>query len=63
MFLSGFQAENDPIAPSRGIPREDIKVCGVLSFKQSRIPNLSWIIVYRGQTFHHVSLSNVILNN
>lgn len=24
---NGLQAANDPIAPSRGIPREDIKVC------------------------------------
>jgi predicted alpha/beta-fold hydrolase len=25
-----IQAANDPVAPSRGIPREDIKVCGLL---------------------------------
>lgn len=25
--LNGFQAANDPIAPNRGIPREDIEVC------------------------------------
>ena len=29
-MFSGVQAANDPIAPSRGIPREDIKVCGLL---------------------------------
>lgn len=26
----GLQAQNDPIAPSRGIPREDIKVCAAI---------------------------------
>ena len=29
-MFSGWQAANDPVAPSRGIPREDIKVCGLL---------------------------------
>ncbi len=29
-MFSGLQAANDPVAPSRGIPREDIKVCGLL---------------------------------
>lgn len=32
MFVNCLQAENDPIAPSRGIPRQDIKV-GHLFFK------------------------------
>lgn len=25
-----MQADNDPIAPSRGIPRDDIKVCAIV---------------------------------
>lgn len=29
LLLNVLQAANDPIAPNRGIPREDIKVCGV----------------------------------